>query len=131
MIFVDSNVPMYLVGAAHPNKDRTVAVLTRLAQSGEALVTDIEVYQEILHRYAAIGRLDAIDPAFASLDALVDDVLAFGVAEVRAARALLESISSLSARDALHAAVMASSGVTRIFSFDRGFDAVEELERLS
>ncbi|MXY04097.1 MAG: type II toxin-antitoxin system VapC family toxin [Acidimicrobiales bacterium] len=131
MIFVDSNVPMYLIGAAHPNKDRTVAVLTRLAQADEALVTDIEIYQEILHRYAAIDRLDAIEPAFASLDALVDDVLAFGVAEVRAARALLGSISSLSARDALHAAVMASAGVTRIFSFDRGFDAVEELERLS
>jgi len=122
---------MYLVGAAHPNKDRTVAVLTRLAQSGQALVTDIEVYQEILHRYAVIGRLDAIDPTFASLDALVDDVLAFGAAEVRAARALLENVNGLSARDALHAAVMDSAGVTRIFSFDRGFDAVEGLQRLS
>lgn len=131
MIFIDSNVPMYLIGAEHPNKDRAVAVLTRLAQSGESLVTDIAVYQEILHRYSAIGRLDAINPAFASLDTLVDDVLAFGVAEIRAARALLEGISSLSARDALHAAVMASAGVTRIFSFDRGFDAVEEIERLS
>ncbi len=131
MIFIDSNVPMYLVGAAHPNKDRTVAVLTRLAQSGQALVTDIEVYQEILHRYAVIGRLDAIDPTFASLDALVDDVLAFGAAEVRAARALLENVNGLSARDALHAAVMDSAGVTRIFSFDRGFDAVEGLQRLS
>ena len=131
MIFVDSNVPMYLVGAPHPNKDRTVAVLTRLAQSGEALITDIEVYQEMLHRYVAIGRLDAIDPAFASLDALAEDVLAFGVAEVRAARALLENVNGLSARDALHAAVMESAGVTRIFSFDRGFDAVEGLERLS
>lgn len=131
MIFVDSNVPMYLVGAAHPNKDRTIAVLTRLAQTGETLVTDVEVYQEILHRYVAIGRLDAIDPAFASLDALIDDVLAFGVAEIRAARTLLENVSGLSARDALHAAVMASAGVTRIFSFDQGFDAVGELERLS
>jgi len=131
VIFIDSNVPMYLVGAAHPNKDRTVAVLTRLAQSGQALVTDIEVYQEILHRYAVIGRLDAIDPTFASLDALVDDVLAFGAAEVRAARALLENVNGLSARDALHAAVMDSAGVTRIFSFDRGFDAVEGLQRLS
>ena len=131
MIFVDSNVPMYLVGAAHPNKDRTIAVLTRLAQSGTTLVTDIEVYQEILHRYAAIGRLDAIEPAFASLDAIVDDVLAFGIAEVRAARTLLESVTGLSARDALHAAVMTNAGVTRIFSFDSSFDAVGGLERLS
>ena len=131
MIFVDSNVPMYLVGAAHPNKDRTIAVLTGLAQSGTALVTDVEVYQEILHRYAAIDRLDAIEPALASLDAIVDDVLAFGVAEVRTARTLLESVAGLSARDALHAAVMTKAGVTRIFSFDSGFDAVGGLERLS
>ena len=130
MIFVDSNVPMYLIGAAHPNKDRTVAVLTRLTQAGETFVTDVEVYQEILHRYVAIGRLEAIDPAFASLDSLVDDVLSFGVAEVRTARSLLESVSSLSARDALHAAVMANAGVKRIFSFDQGFDAVTGLERL-
>ena len=130
MIFVDSNIPMYLVGAAHPNKDRTVAMLTRLVQSDEALVTDVEVYQEILHRYIAINRLDAIDPAFAALDAIVDDVLAFGVAEVRAARAPVENSSGLSARDALHAAVMANAGVTRIFSFDTGFDTIRGLERL-
>lgn len=108
-----------------------MSALTRLTQAGETFVTDVEVYQEILHRYVAIGRLDAIDPAFASLDALVDDVLAFGVTEVRTARTLLESVSGLSARDALHAAVMASAGVTRIFSFDRGFDAFADLERLS
>ena len=130
MIFVDSNIPMYLVGAAHPNKDRTVAMLTRLVQSDEALVTDVEVYQEILHRYIAINRFDAIDPAFEALDAIVDDVLAFGVAEVRAARALVENTAELSVRDALHAAVMASAGLTRIFSFDSGFDAVKGLERL-
>ncbi len=131
MIFVDSNVPMYLIGADHPNKDRTIVVLTRLAQTGDTLVTDVEVYQEILHRYVAIGRLDAIDAAFASLDALVDDVLGFGVAEVRAARTLMQSAAGLSARDALHAAVMARAGITRIFSFDRAFDLLEAVERLS
>ena len=131
MIFVDSNVPMYLIGADHPNKDRTIVVLTRLAQTGDTLVTDIEVYQEILHRYVAIGRLDAIDAAFSSLDALVDDVLGFGVAEVRAARTLMQSAAGLSARDALHAAVMARAGITRIFSFDRAFDLLEAVERLS
>ncbi|WP_419944944.1 type II toxin-antitoxin system VapC family toxin [Candidatus Poriferisodalis sp.] len=131
MIFVDSNVPMYLIGAAHPNKDRTVAMLTRLAQDGETLVTDVEVYQEILHRYVAIGRREAIDAAFAALDDLVDDVLGFGVAEVRAARTLMDSIEGISARDALHAAVMTKAGISRIFSFDRAFDKLPALERLS
>ena len=60
MIFIDSNVPMYLVGAPHPNKDRAVAVLTQLAREGERFVTDVEVYQEILRRYTAIQRTDAI-----------------------------------------------------------------------
>jgi predicted nucleic acid-binding protein len=28
VIFVDSNIPMYLVGAPHPNKDAAARVLT-------------------------------------------------------------------------------------------------------
>ena len=66
MIFIDSNVPMYLVGVAHPNKDRAVAVLTELVRNGEPFITDVEVYQEILHRCTAIQRPDAIDAAFDS-----------------------------------------------------------------
>ena len=102
MIFIDSNVPMYLVGVAHPNKDRAVAVLTELVRNGERFITDVEVYQEILHRYTAIQRPDAIDAAFDSLDGIADDVLTFGMAEIRSARALLDSVGRLSARDALH-----------------------------
>ena len=81
MIFIDSNVPMYLVGVAHPNKDRAVAVLTELVRNGERFITDVEVYQEILHRYTAIQRPDAIDAAFDSLDGIADDVLTFGMAD--------------------------------------------------
>ena len=131
MIFVDSNVPMYLVGSPHPNKDRAISVLTQLARDREHLVTDVEVYQEILHRYTAIRRLDAIDAAFESLDAIVDDVLTFGISEVRAARVLIGSVSGLSARDALHVAVMQTVGATRILSFDRGFDTCPGIDRLS
>lgn len=131
MIFVDSNVPMYLVGARHPNKDRAVALLTQLVNDGEYLVTDTEVYQEILHRYTAIQRLDAIDAAFESLDAIVVDVLTYGMSEVRAARALIGSLKGLSARDALHIAVMETSGIERILSFDGGFDTCPGIVRLS
>ena len=130
MIFVESNVPMYLVGAHHPNKTRAMELADRLIRLGERLVTDVEVYQEILHRYTAIRRFDAIDPAFRSLDAIADDVLTFGMPEVRIARSLVGSVDGVSARDALHAAIMRSNRVTRILSFDRGFDAVPEIERL-
>ena len=130
MIFIDSNVPMYLVGAQHPNKDRSVAVLTQLARGGERFVTDVEVYQEILHRYTAIQRPDAIDAAFESLDAIVDDTLSFDMSEVRAARDLVVSLDGISTRDALHVSVMRKAGISRIFSFDRGFDACPGIDRL-
>ena len=131
MIFVDSNVPMYLVGAPHPNKDRALAILTQLVRDGELFVTDVEVYQEILHRYTAIKRPDAIDAAFESLDAITDEVLAFAMPEIRAARALIDSTDGLSARDALHVAIMQKAGVNRILSFEDGFDACAGIDRLN
>ena len=130
MIFIDSNIPMYLVGAPHPNKDRALAVLTQLVGNGEQLITDVEVYQEILHRYTAIHRPDAIDAAFENLNAIADDVLTFSMTEVRAARTLIGSVDGLSARDALHVAVMRRAGANRILSFDSGFDACPGIERL-
>ena len=130
MTFVDSNVPMYLVGATHPNKDRALAILTKLVRDGEQFVTDAEVYQEILHRYTAIRRLDAIDPAFRSLDALVEEILTFGRSEVRAARALIGSVDGLSARDALHVVIMREAGTNRILSFDRDYDTCPGVKRL-
>ena len=130
MIFIDSNIPMYLVGAPHPNKDRALAVLAQLVGNGEQMITDVEVYQEILHRYTAIHRPDAIDAAFESLNAIADDVLTFGMTEVRAAREIIGSVDGLSARDALHVAVMRRAGANRIMSFDSGFDACPGIERL-
>ena len=130
MIFIDSNVPMYLVGAAHPNKDRAITALTQLVGDGERLITDVEVYQEILHRYTAIQRPDAIDAAFESLDGIADDILTFGMSEIRSARALLGTVDGLSARDALHVAVMQKVGASSILSFDGGFDACPGIKRL-
>ncbi len=130
MIFIDSNVPMYLVGAQHPNKTRAVQLVAELIRNGERLVTDIEVYQEVLHRYTAIRRTDAIDAAFQSLDAIVDEVFAFGMPEIRVARTLIDSVDGVSARDALHVAIMRSNRVDRILSFDHGFDAIPGIERV-
>ncbi len=99
-------------------------------RDGERFVTDAEVYQEILHRYTAIRRPDAIDPAFRSLDAIVDEMLTFGMSEVRAARALIGSVDGLSARDALHVVMMRRAGTNPILSFDRDYDTCPGVERL-
>ncbi len=54
MILVASNIPMYLVGAEHPNKAAAARSLEQAILNGEPPVTDAEVIQEILRRYVAI-----------------------------------------------------------------------------
>ena len=66
---------MYLGGAPHPHKSEAQILLERVTASKERLVTDAEVLQEILHRYAALDRRDAIQPAFQAMLDIVDDVL--------------------------------------------------------
>jgi len=56
MIFTDSNIPMYLIGADHPHKTEAQVLLERLIAAGQRLVTDAEVLHEILHRYTAIDK---------------------------------------------------------------------------
>ena len=130
MILVDSNIPMYLVGADHPNKAAARAGLERAILYGERLVTDAEALQEILHRYAAIGRRDAMGPCMDAMLGVVDDVLAIERADIIAAQRLVERVPALSARDAVHVAVMQHHGIGEILTFDRGFDAIPGIRRL-
>lgn len=131
MIFVDSNVPMYLVGAPHPHKARAQQLLERAILEGTRLVTSAEVLQEILHRYVAIDRRDAIQPAFDALLGVVDEVFPVEAADAQGAKSVVLGTPRLSARDALHVAVMRRRGVTRILTFDAGFDRQPGVSRLS
>ena len=130
MIFVDSNIPMYLVGAAHPHKADAQRLVETAISSGEPLATDVEVLQEILHRYVAIDRRDAIQPAFDAILGIVDEVFTVTLPDLERAKAIVLGRRQLSARDALHAAVMERMQVTRIMSFDSGFDALPGLTRI-
>src|SRR2546425_12824462 len=131
MILVDSNIPIYLIGTPHPHKVDAQRLLEKLVADRERLVTDAEVLQEILHRYVAIDRRDAIQPAFEALLSVVDDVFPVDLGAVDRAKAIVLGHHRLSARDALHLAVMERERVHRIMSFDRGFDGVPGVERLS
>jgi hypothetical protein len=122
VILVDSNIPMYLVGSAHPHKADAQRLLEDCVVRGERLVTDAEVLQEILHRYVAIDRRDAIQPAFDVLLGIVDEVFAVTLADLQLAKQIVLGAARLSARDAIHLAVMNHRRVNRILSFDRGFD---------
>ena len=122
---------MYLVGAPHPHKVDAQRLLERCIASDERLVTDAEVLQEILHRYTAIDRREAIGPAFEALLGVVDEVFPVELPDVERARDILMATPWLSARDALHASVMERRGLTSILTFDAGFDSRPGLRRVS
>ena len=130
MIFVDSNIPMYLIGAAHPRKAEAQVILERLIAAGERIVTDAEVLQEILHRYTAIDKREAIGPAFQVTLGIVDEVLPIEKADVLRAGEIAQNRAMMSARDAVHIAVMERHGIRSILSFDGDFDRWPGLQRI-
>ena len=106
-------------------------MLEKLIRARQRLTTDAEVLQEILHRYVAIDRRDAIQPAFDALLGVVDEVLAVDNKTVERAKQIVLEYRRLSARDAIHLSIMERHGIERILSFDSGFDAFPGITRLS
>jgi predicted nucleic acid-binding protein len=131
VILVDSNIPMYLVGASHPHKVEAQRLLEKLIRDRQRLTTDAEVLQELLHRYAAIDRRDAIQPAFDALLSVVDEVLPVDHKAVERAKQIVLEYRRLSARDAVHLAIMEKHRIERILSFDSGFNSFPGITRLS
>jgi predicted nucleic acid-binding protein len=129
--FIDANVPLYAAGRAHRLKSPCVEILGLVADHPEALLTDAEVLQEILHRYLAPERWaagQAVLAAFAALMAgrtvpvTAEDVVAAGRLAVQA--------PGVGSRNLVHASVMNRVGCKRVVSADRDFDRIPGLIRL-
>ena len=128
--FIDTNVPMYAVGAEHPLKKPCLAILEAVATGVLTAVTDIEVLQEILHRYTALGsRTRAVEVVRLFLQ-VVPEALPITKDTFLLAIELHLSYTAIQARDALHAAVMQQHGIERIISADRHFDSLPGITRL-
>jgi hypothetical protein len=130
VVFIDSNVPMYLVGAAHPNKVDAQRRLETLATQRVRLVTDAEVLTEILHRYTAIERRGSIQPALDALLGIVDEVRPVDRNTVERAKQLVLQYPTLPVRAAMHVATMQFEGIENVLSFDPAFDRIPGLTRL-
>jgi predicted nucleic acid-binding protein len=122
---------MYLVGAPHAHKSDARRLLEKVISERQSLVTDAEVLQEILHRYVAIDRRDAIQPAFDALIGIVDQILAVDRSIAERAKQIVLGYRQLSAREAVHIAVMEHHGIEQIMTFDSGFDGFPGITRLS
>ena len=130
MILIDSNVPMYIVGASHANKIQAHRLLEKALLDRQRLVTDAEVFQEILHRYTAVNRREIIQPAFDALLGFVDQVFPVDRETIEQAKQIVLAYPRFSARDAVHLAVMRQHGINQILSFDAGLDQFPGITRL-
>jgi hypothetical protein len=131
VILVDSNIPMYLVGAPHPHKTDAQRRLEKLLSERQRLVTDAEALREILHRYVAIARPEAIQLAFDVMLAVVDQVLPIDQSVVESAKNIVLGYKRLSARDAVHLAIMQHHGIEKILTFDAGFGGFPGITRVA
>ena len=75
-------------------------------------------------------RRDAIGPAIELTLDIVDEVYPIERADVLRAAEILQNPARLSARDAVHVAVMERQGIRSILSFDADFDRWPGLRRL-
>ena len=128
-VFIDSNVPMYVAGAEHPNREPARRFLERVRSGEIEGCTSTEVLQEILYRYSALERLDLARTVYDLFARICPEIYEVTLADTDRARDLLFEVGGLSARDALHAAVALNRGVQAIATFDRGFDRIPGLER--
>lgn len=129
-VFLDSNLPMYVAGGAHPNRPLAKAVLERVRNGSLDACTSTEVLQEILYRYSSLGRMDLAVQVYNLFVEICPVVLGVTLADTDRARDLLASVKGISARDAVHAAVMLNNGLKWIATFDQGFDGIPGLRRV-
>ncbi len=129
-VFIDSNIPMYVAGKPHPLREPALRFLERVRQWKVEGCTSTEVLQEILFRYTGLGRRDLAVQVYDLFAQVCPVVFPVSLADTDRARELLGQVGPASVRDLLHAAVMLNNDVTRIATFDRGFDVIPGVERL-
>lgn len=130
-VFIDSNIPMYVAGKEHPLRGPSTRFLARVRSGEVEGYTSTEVLQEILYRYVGLRRPDIAAEVYDLFTGLCSVVLPVTIADTDRARDLVRAGTPASVRDLVHAAVMLNNEVTRIASFDEGFDHVPGIERLA
>jgi len=130
IVFIDSNIPMYVAGREHPNRELARRFLERVRKGSVEACTSTEVLQEILYRYSMLQRLDLAREVYDLFVDICPVVHAVTLADTDRARDLLREVQGVSARDAVHAAVMLNHDVVSIATFDAGFDRIPGVRRV-
>lgn len=130
--FLDANIFMYAAGREHPFRAPCVAVLRRVTRQELETLTNVEVLQEIVRRYGALGEHQrGLHLALLAVDQVARQVLPVTLADMQRAFDLISRYGAgIRSRDAVHAATMLNNRLTHIISTDTHFDAIEGITRI-
>ncbi len=137
-VFIDTNIVMYATGKEHRYKAPCARIVSGIADGSfqkdvGAPVTDTEVFQEILYRYALVGRWERgilICKRFLELGLEILPVDSDGVERMLKLAQVYED-RGIPPRDVVHVAVMIDHGIRRIVSVDSHFDLISEVTSIA
>lgn len=136
-LFIDTNIVMYAAGKEHPYKNACSRIVLGIADGSfrrdiGTPVTDTEVFQEILYRYALVGRWESGILICRHFLELGLEILSFDSDEVEKMISLAETYKGkgIPPRDLVHVAAMINHGITKIISADSHFDLINEVTRI-
>ncbi len=128
-IFVDTNIFIYASGDSHPYKAPSVVFLEKVASNQIKAVSNVEVLQEILHRYCIIKEKTRGFRLIEKITELIPIILPVNKSDVLKAKELLETYPQIEARDAIHTATMLNRDIKTICSYDKHYDQIKEIKR--
>lgn len=121
---------MYAIGKDHAAKSACIGALKQVEGGAIQVVTNVEVFQELLHRYYSLGRYEVAAQAFTNLKALCEQVLPVLESDLDRAYTLIHDQPQINVRDAIHTATMLNNGLHAIISTDKHFDAIPGITRI-
>ena len=129
MILIDTNIIVYAAGTPHPYKEACNRILAEESSGGGRFTIDVETLQEVLHVYSARHERQRGFETFDDLLRIFPNPIPIQRSEAAIARELMERYTGLTARDALHAAVVIVHSLEGIASADSAFGQISGLKR--
>ena len=127
MIFIDTSIFMYAAGKEHPNKEPSVNLLKLVAVGEVDAVINVEVLQEIFHRYTMIKMKEKGIELAKKVITIVPRIYSIELSDAIKAMEILEKYN-VTSRDAIHIAFMHNRNIKEVCTYDQHFFGVEEIK---
>lgn len=129
MRLIDANVFIYASGAEHEYKAPCLAILRQTQAGALQATTDWEAVQEVLNYYHRRGDTALAVNLVERLITVFGSPFPITKSQILRASRIVSDYPELSARDAIHAAVVLEHRLEGIISADKGFDAIPGVTR--